>query len=311
METTIKVVEKAFRDYGNKQVQMPPKGYLNFEIYHGDLRAMPAYLPDLDIAGVKIVNCHPENRKYDLPTAMALIILNDPKTGAPISIMDGTYLTNMRTGAAGAIATKYLGRKDSKILGLVGAGAQAITQLLALRKVMQLEKVKVVDKDLSYARRFAEKEASKFGVDIEVTDVKNVVKADVISTITPSHQPIVKFEWITPGTHINAIGADAKGKQELDPRILKNSKTKIVIDDWEQASRSGEINVPFSQGLINKNDIYGTLGEIVAGLKAGRENYEEITVFDSTGLGIQDISTAYEVYKIAMERGIGQKIKFF
>ncbi|MEM2679373.1 MAG: hypothetical protein QXU01_03020, partial [Candidatus Hadarchaeales archaeon] len=141
-------------------------------------------------------------------------------------------------------------------------------------------------------------------------DTERAVRnADIVITTTPSRKPIVMNEWITEGVHINAIGADAPGKQELDPAILR--RAKVVVDDIEQASHSGEINVPISQGLFKKSQIYAELGEIVTGRKPGRESKDEITVFDSTGLAVQDIATDWLVYRKALERGIGREMEIF
>ena len=306
MAETIDVVEKAFEAHGKGKTQMPPKSYLFFS--NGDLRVMPAYLSPEDIAGVKIVSSHPNNPKKGLPTVMALIILNDPKTGEPMAIMDGKYITDMRTGAAGGIAAKYLARKDSRVVGMIGSGAQAKTQLLALAEVITIDKVKVSSRTKSHAIRFTEEMSRTLDLNIVPTDSNEeaVRNSDIVVTTTPSRKPIVMSDWISDGMHINAIGADAPGKRELDADILLRSK--IVVDDWKQASHGGEINVPLSKGIISKEDVHGELGEIVAGKKVGRENDEEVTVFDSTGLAIQDVSTAYLVYRKAEVEGRGSKI---
>ena len=146
MKDAIELVESAFREKGLKRVQMPPKQYLYFKKHKGDLRIMPSYLAELDEVGVKLVNVHPDNpAKYNLPTVMAIILLFDPKTGAPISIMDGTFITSMRTGAAAGVATKYLARKNSRVVAMVGAGAQAKAQLLAMNDVLDINEVRVSD----------------------------------------------------------------------------------------------------------------------------------------------------------------------
>ena len=315
MDEVIKVVESAFREKGLGRVQMPAKIYLFYKKYNGDLRAMPSYLENLDISAVKIVNVHPDNRvKYGLPTVMATIVLIDPKNGAPISIMGGTTITAMRTGAAGGVAAKYLARKDSKVVGLVGAGTQARTQLTALLSLYEsLEEVRVYDIDRSASESYVSEMGDTYKGRIKnifsVDGVKDAVKeADIVVTTTPSRKPLVMDEWISEGVHINCIGADAPGKEELDPAILK--RAKIVIDDWEQASHSGEINVPLSKGLITKQDIWAEIGEIVAGLKPGRVSPDEITLFTSTGLAIQDAVTAHLAYKKALEKGIGKLIEF-
>ncbi|MEM2250966.1 MAG: alanine dehydrogenase [Candidatus Hadarchaeales archaeon] len=312
MKETIEAVEEAFREKGMGKVQMPPKSYVFFKEFNGDFRVMPAYLESIGAAGVKIVNAHPDNpRKYGLPTVMAIIVLIDPKTGTPLAVMDGTTITNMRTGAAGAVAVKYLARKDSRIIAMVGAGVQARTQLLAISEIMKIEEVRVNDVRREKAEEYCREMEKKIDADFIVFDdtERAVRNADIVITTTPSRKPIVMNEWITEGVHINAIGADAPGKQELDPAILR--RAKVVVDDIEQASHSGEINVPISQGLFKKSQIYAELGEIVTGRKPGRESKDEITVFDSTGLAVQDIATDWLVYRKALERGIGREMEIF
>ena len=310
MNEVLEVVEQAFREKGLGRVQMPPKTYLYFERYNGDLRVMPAYMESLDASAVKIVNVHPDNRKFNLPTVMAVITLIDPKTGAPQAIMDGTEITAARTGAAAGVATKYLAREGASRLGIVGAGVQATKQLAFILHVTDLAEVKVYDIIEETKKKFVQKAKQQYQ-DIEIVAAESVEDAvrdaDIISTVTPSRKPLILNEWIEDGTHINAIGADAPGKEELDPAILKRSK--LVIDDWNQALHSGEINVPVSKGLINRDDIYGELGEIVAEKKKGRTARNEVTVFDSTGLAIQDTVVAKLVYKKATEKRVGMKIE--
>lgn len=304
----VKQIELAFSKFGKGEVDMPPKTYLYFKKDNGDLRVMPSFSEELKMAGTKIVNVHPDNPKSSLPTVGAVIVLNDAKTGAPLALLDGTYITGMRTGAAGAVATKYLARKDAKTLGVVGAGQQALFQIAATASVIKLQDIFVYDVNEKNIEKLAAG-LEKIGIKIKKASLEEVSKQDILTTTTPSRSPIVKNDWVVPGMHINAVGADAEGKEELDPAILK--RAKIVIDDWAQASHSGEINVPVSKGIISKNDIYGSLGEVVAGIKKGRENENEITVFDSTGLALQDLFTAAMVYEEALKKGIGKDIKIF
>ena len=311
MEEVMGAVELAFKEKGLGRAQMPAKLYLFYEKYGGDLRAMPSYLEALDISAVKIVNVHPDNRaKRGLPTVMATIILIDPGSGFPMAIMGGTAITDFRTGAAGGVAAKYLANPDPKVIALVGAGAQAKTQLMALLALYRDFEVRAWSRSDSTREAFlaemgplCEGRARLRGFD----DLEKAVRgADIIVTTTPSREPLVADEWVSNGAHINCIGADAPGKQELDPAILKRSK--IIVDDWEQASHSGEINVPISKGLLSKGDVWAELGEVVAGLKPGRESKRELTVFVSTGLAVQDAVTAALVYRKASERGLGRMI---
>jgi len=309
LDKVVELVETVFREKGLKRVQMPPKTYLYFSKYQGDLRTMPAYIESLDIAGVKIVNVHPLNPSlHSLPTIMATILIFDPRTGKPQCIMNGTWITGARTGAAAAVATKYLARRDSENVGIIGAGFIARFHIEAFSKVFNMQKVYIYDIVKSKANKLAKEISEKIDVKVYVAEApKDVVEnVDVLATLTPARGPIVRNEWVHEGLHINAMGADAPGKQELDPLILK--RAKIVVDDIEQASHSGEINVPLAQGIISLHDIYAELGEIVAGIKKGRETDKEITVFDSTGLAIQDVITAHYAYTEALKRGLGEKL---
>ena len=310
MKGTLKVVEEAFRQHGLKKVQMPPKLYLYFKNHNGDLRTMPGYLEEQDITGVKIVNVHPDNPKIGLPTVMALVILNSTETGAPLAIMDGTYLTDMRTGAAGGVAVKYLARKNAKTVGFVGTGNQARSQLMAINEIIDINEIKATS--ASEKQTLAFKDDMELKIECEITPektIRQVCDCDILVTTTPSRQPIVMNEWICEGTHINAIGADAPGKEELDPMILKRSK--VIVDDIQQASHSGEVNVPISKGSLSVNDIFGELGEVITGKKKARTNDSDITVFDSTGLAIQDVATADLVYRKAIEANKGMKLQQF
>jgi alanine dehydrogenase len=294
MQDYVSAIEEGFRLYGQGKVQMPPKVYLSFP--KGDLRCMPVYIPSLNIAGVKNVNVHPANKI--LPTVMATITLFDPETGFPIAVMDGTSITKMRTGAAGGVAAKYLSRKDSRTAAFIGTGVQARTQLEALLAVRPgIAKIKAYDADAQNLKNFVQHARTHYSTDIEgAASVEEAVKdADVVTTVTPVRSPIVKAQFIREGAHINAIGADAPGKQELEIELLK--RARIVVDNWQQASHAGEINVAISKKMISSTDIYGDIGEIVSGSKIGRDSSDLITIFDSTGLAVQDIYAACQIYR--------------
>jgi alanine dehydrogenase len=306
-----KTVEKAFKAYGLGEADMPAKSYLYFE--KGDLRSMPAYIhgQGLNIAGIKSVTVHPGNAVYGLPTVIAVIIITDPKNGFPLAIMDGTYLTSIRTGAAGALAAKLLSRKNARNAGFVGCGTQARTQLACIMEVRKLKAVKIwqydaKDKIASGFKDWVKKTCKLDAIISPVID-EVTTSVDILVTTTPSRRPLVNK--VSPGTHINAIGADAAGKEEINPKILKQAK--VVIDDWAQASHSGEINVPVRKKQLTKRDIYAGLGDIVAGKQKGRTKDEEITLFDSTGLAIQDVSCAYTVYQALKDKPGMKRIQLF
>jgi alanine dehydrogenase len=310
MDLALAAGQEAFQAYGDGRVNMPPKAYLT--LAQGDFRAMygEIFLSDAHICGLKWVNVHPGNPAKGLLTVMAKIILNDPDTGLEFADLDGTHITDFRTGAAGGVAAKYLARPDAARLGVIGAGAQARTQVAAIVKVRPIKEIVIFDRHLTCSRPLAEQLAATFGVRARPTEnpAEAVTGMDILVTTTPSRTPVVQREWVSPGTHINAIGADAAGKQELDARILTGAK--VVVDDWAQASHSGEINVPLARGELTPGQVYGSLGEIVAGNKPGRETAEEITVFDSTGLIIQDLALGLAVYQRAKERGLGDEKDF-
>ena len=241
---------------------------------------------------------------------VAVMARGYPWTGRPLAIMDGTEITAYRTGAASAVATKYLSREDSSRLCIVGAGAQSRRQLDAILEVRDIRKVMAYDVVRAAAEGLARyAESLGRGLSAEASDSPRecVESADVVVTATPARSPVVMDEWVRPGTHINAIGADAPGKEELDPAILLRSK--IVVDDYEQTIHSGEINVPISKGILRRDQIYAELGEIVAGRKPGRTSREEVTVFDSTGVGILDVATAHSAMAAALRKGLGLRLE--
>ena len=278
-------IEAVFAEHGNGAVQMPPKVYVTL-VENGDFRTMPAYLPALGVAGVKVVNVHPNNPARGLPTVMALTVLIDVETGVPGAIINATELTAMRTGAAGAVAAKYLAPRRSVTLGVIGAGRQAGALVEATAAALTIEEIRVWSRTEKSAEAFAARYADYNAVCVPI---ERACDCDVLTTTTPSKRPLVMADWVREGTHINAIGADAPGKQELDPRLL--AKAEVFVDDPGQAVHSGEINVPISTGLYDAGMIAGTLGEVVTGRK-GRSSPEAVTVFDSTGLAIQDLAIA-------------------
>jgi len=304
MDRVIDAVERAFAAYERGDAQMPAKSYIDLPRYDGDFRSMPAYLATdaWDAAGIKWVNVHPENEaRFDLPTVMGTMIYSDPETAVPLAIMDGTTLTMKRTGAAAAVATDHLAVADASTVGIVGAGTQAYTQLEAIAQVRDVTEVVVSDLSEERVARFVERFADRF--DVRGGTPAEAAACDVLSTVTPVESPVVERDMVGAHTHVNAMGADAEGKHELADGLL--SDAKLVIDDHEQCTHSGEINVPYAAGTLTDADIYGELGEIVVGDRAGRTPEDGLTVFDSTGLAIQDVATAHVVYEYADDNDNG------
>ena len=309
MSEAIRAVREAYIAFAKGRVKMPPVMHLDVSQYNGEVDIKSGYIEDLGLIGTKIASGFYDNYKLGLPPGIAVIILMDLKTSMPVAIMDGTYVTAYRTGAAGAVAAKALARKDSNIIGVVGAGTQARMQVLALREVFSLKKIKVWDINTTERDRYVEEMSEQLKIPIEpAEDVKNAVtETDIIVTVTPSRKALVMKEWIQEGVHINAIGADGPGKQELDPFIVKRAD-KVVVDSLNQCRIIGEIQHALADGLITEDDVYAEIGEILIGEKIGRETSEEITLFDATGLAAQDIAAANIVYKQAKEKGIGRVV---
>jgi alanine dehydrogenase len=309
MGEAIRAVREAYIAFAKGRVKMPPVMHLDVSQYNGEVDIKSGYIEDLGLIGTKIASGFYENYKLGLPPGVAVIILMDLKTGIPLAIMDGTYVTAYRTGAAGAVAAKVLARKDSKIIGVVGAGTQARMQILALREIFSLKKIKVWDINTTGRDKYVEEMSEQLKIQIEpVEDIKDaVIEADIIVTVTPSRKALVMKEWIQEGVHINAIGADGPGKQELDPFIVKRAD-KVVVDSLNQCRIIGEIQHALADGLITEDDVYAEIGQILIGEKKGRETSEEITLFDATGLAAQDIAAANIVFKQAKEKGIGRVV---
>ncbi|WP_265109239.1 ornithine cyclodeaminase family protein [Halosolutus halophilus] len=304
LDDVIGAVERAFGAYERGNAQMPAKSYIDLPQYNGDFRSMPAYLDtgEWDAAGLKWVNVHPDNPEdHGLPTVLGTMIYSDPETAFPLAIIDGTTLTMKRTGAAAAVATDYLAVDDATSLGIVGAGVQSYTQLEAISEVRPIEEVVVADKDEGRIQRFVDTYGDAF--DVRAGSIAEAGHCDVLSTVTPVEEPIVGREDVGEYTHVNAIGADAEGKHELADDLLLDAR--VVIDDHEQCTHSGEVNVPYGEGVLTDDDIYGEIGQLVVGDLSGRDAETGVTVFDSTGLAIQDVAAARVAYENARESDAG------
>ncbi|MFX1544415.1 MAG: ornithine cyclodeaminase family protein [Promethearchaeota archaeon] len=306
MGKTIQAVREAYIAFAKGRVQLAPVAHLDVKQYNGEVDIKPGYVEDFGIIGTKIASGYYDNHKLGLPPGVAVIVLMDLKTSMPIAIMDGTYITAYRTGAAGAVAADVLARKNSKRVGVVGTGTQGRMQIIALRELLKIEEVRAWDIVGDAAERYAKEMTESFGIEVNAfSNVEDVVRdADIVVTVTPSREALVKSDWIGEGVHINAIGADGPGKQELDPKIVANAD-KIVVDSLVQCRRIGEIQHALAQNLITENNVHAEIGQILIGDKSGRESDKEITMFDSTGLAAQDIAAGYVVYKEAKERGLG------
>jgi ornithine cyclodeaminase/alanine dehydrogenase len=258
---------------------------------------------------MKLVTVYPDNPgQHGLPTILATVLLNDPRTGQLIAIMDGAYLTAMRTGAASGVATKYLARPDAKVVGIFGAGIQARTQLMAMCAVRPIVAARVYDPMTELAGAFCRDMSQALGITVQpVTEPRGAVDGcDIIVAASTSKVPVFDGQWLAPGTHINGVGSHSLDAREVDSLTIQRSK--VVVDLRSAAlAEAGDLVTPINAGEITAEHIYADLGEIVTG-KPGRTDAGEITFFKSVGLAIQDVSTATKVYELARQKGIGQEI---
>jgi ornithine cyclodeaminase/alanine dehydrogenase len=308
MKEAIDSVEKAFREHGLGTVDMPTRPVIRVSKHKGTVLFMPALIDGMGALGVKVVSVYSDNpSKYNLPTTQGIVLLNDPRTGAVLAIMDGTFLTALRTGAASGVATKYLARKDARTVGLIGAGVQGRTQIAGICEVRAIEKVKAYDIIPDRCSSFCKEIRKELQVDAApVTSPELAVKgSDVVATSSTSKTPVLNGEWLDQGTHVNAIGSHTPDARELDATAIK--RAKVIVDSRDAALKeAGDIIIPITEGIISSDHIYAELGEIITGKKAGRESASEITIFKSQGLAIQDVSTAGKVYEIAVKKGVGK-----
>ncbi|WP_287583799.1 ornithine cyclodeaminase family protein [Candidatus Borrarchaeum sp.] len=311
MSDAIKAVTDAYKAFALGQVEMPQVQHLDVAKYRGEVDIKSGAAENFGLIGTKIASGYYDNPKLGLPPGFAVIILLDLKTSMPLAIMDGSYVTAVRTGAAGAVAASVLARKDAKRVGVIGSGTQGRMQVLALNEIFPLEQVKVFNINKVNSEKYAVEMSERLGIDVQAVDTAQnaVSNVDIVITAVPSKKAMVMDEWIEDGMHINAFGTDGPGKQELDPNIMKRAQAKIVVDSLKQCRVIGETQHALKQGLIQESDIYAEIGEILLGNKKGRETEEEITVFDSTGLAVQDIAAANVVYQLAKQKDMGKRVK--
>ncbi|MEE2775345.1 MAG: ornithine cyclodeaminase family protein [Acidobacteriota bacterium] len=300
MEDAIEGVEGAFAAHARGETLMPVKVHLDLRSYNGDFRAMPAYLDGA--TGVKWINAHPDNPAKGLPTVRGMYILSDPATAVPLAVLDATWLTAARTGAAAAVASHHLAPANVGSIGFIGCGVQARTLLAAHRAVFDSFEVVAADARSEAAAAFAEEAGGRAG------SLADASACDIVCTATPVREPIIRSEWLNGPRHVNAMRADGHGKQEFATEIL--GRARLVVDDYDQAIAGGEINGPIERGEFTPDTIHASLGEIIDGLRPGREG-DELTIFDSTGLAVQDVAIAARVYNRARDSGIGTELDFF
>ncbi|MBA1335748.1 MAG: Ornithine cyclodeaminase [Firmicutes bacterium] len=295
----VDVVEQVYKDHGLDKVVMPAKINLNMGIngewphFFGSANSMPAYVDSLKAMGVKFASGYTKNPEKGLPFIHATIILTEPETGCPIAVVDGTYITAIRTGAATAVAVKYLARKDSAVVGIIGAGLQGRMHILALNEVIDIKEIRVADIREEAAVKCAKEMNELLGLNVRAvkSNKEAVDDSDIVITATIADEPLVMKEWLKKGALVVSVGS----YQELDEQIPLTCD-KLVVDSWAQNAHRGELLKLVKDGRISEKDIYSELGYIASGKKAGRENADELICACLIGMGSLDIGTAKFVY---------------
>lgn len=309
MQDCMKVVEKAFAEMSNGTAVMPLR--IPITSPEGLSLYMPAYLKELGALACKIVAVYKNNpQKHGLPVTVGKVLLQDPDTGDVLCIMDGGYLTAIRTGAASGVATKYLAREaGGQVAGIFGAGVQARAQLWAVAEARRLSGALVYDVSAEAIRSFIAEMGARLGIEVvRAASVDDILQqADIICAATSSATPIFDGARAREGCHINGVGSHTPGARELDTAIIKRSL--LVADSYEACLKeAGDIMIPISEGAIDRSHLKAELGEIITGRKPARSNDREITLFKSNGLAIQDAATAKLVYDRAVAAGIGTSV---
>ncbi|MBE18891.1 MAG: hypothetical protein CMO11_02815 [Thaumarchaeota archaeon] len=305
---TISILEKSFIELSRKQVNMTDRDVFVLEDKNGWFGIMSAHMKNMAALGTKLVTVFPKNIEINKPTTQAVISLIDVNTGELIGIIDGSLITGMRTGATTGIATKYLSKKNSSKLSILGSGFQSKFQLMAICSVRHIKEIFINSPSINSKSDYIHELEDL--LDIPIIIEKNITKllnTDILVTSTTSPTPLFDGNLLDNGIHINCIGAHTKETREVDLRTIE--KSKVVVDERSAALReAGELIIPIQNGEITDNIIYAELAEIVSGQKPGRLTDDEITLFKSMGLSLEDISTAKFVFDKAIEKGLGQNI---
>ncbi len=308
MEEVLDVLAIGFQEAKEGRCAVPVRFHLSIEDYQGQFLYMPAYLSGLKQSGTKIVSVFPQNPSRGKPTIYATYLLCDPTTGELLAMMEGATLTGIRTGGASGLATRYLARRDARILGIIGTGFQSFFQVRAVQAIRSIEEVRAYDVDRKRLQHFCRGMAPFIKAIPVSTPSEAVRESDILITATTSHTPVFMGKDLKPGTHINAIGAFRPDMRETDDETVLRSK--IVVDTYEGCFKeAGDLLIPMQNGILKEEAIYGDLGDLVTGRKEGRTSASEITFFKSVGFAMEDVVTAHYAYEKALRQGKGQNIE--
>ncbi len=309
MDKAVEAMKAAFKELSTGAVTVPLRTHMAIPEHDADVLVMSCYSPRLEQVGLKIITLHPHNLDRGLPFIQATVMLVDAERGTPLAVMSGAVLTAIRTGAASGAATDVLARANASRVAIFGSGTQAATQLEGMCTVRPIRSATVFDLDHTRARRFASRmeESLKIEVSVASTAAAALAEADIVCTATTSRMPVFDDADIAPGTHINAIGVYKPHEREIPAATV--ARARCVVDErsaaWEEA---GELILARQEGLISESHIHAELGEILAGLKAGRQSEEEITLFKSVGIANQDLSAAHAVLARGTRLGLGSSV---
>ena len=306
----VEAMAVAFRRYGDGRCTVPPRSATPVG-QDGVLLTMPAAFSDGAERGlgVKQVSVYPDNRTRGHPTLHATYVLMDGASGAPLALIEGTYLTGIRTGATSALAARLLARPDACRVACFGAGAQARFQLLGLAALRPLERVDVIGRNRERARAFAESMRATLGIPVELGDDPHRAarEADLIVCATTSLTPVLFGRDLTPGTHVDAVGAFRPTDRELDSEAIR--RARVVVDTYAGAmEEAGDVLIPLRDGIIERTHVAAELAEVVTGRRPGRTSDEEVTVFKSVGFALEDLAAARLAYDRARAQGIGKEV---
>ena len=307
---SIEIIEEAFKNLSLGNAIMPPIMRLDIEENNGEVDVKTAYIKGMDSFAIKMSPGFFDNPKIGLPSTGGLMVLLSSKTGLLESVLlDKGYLTDIRTAVAGAIAAKYLAKKNISNVGIIGSGAQAKLQLEALMLVRQPKELRIWSRDKIKAKNYILNIENKYKIKTLISKNPQEVteNSELIITTTPSKIPLIKSEWLHPGLHITAMGSDAEHKNEIDPKIIKEADL-YVCDIQSQTSILGELHHAIKAGLIDKNKKFIEIGEIINNSKEGRKNDKDITICDLTGTGVQDTAIARLAFKKAKDKNLGLTI---
>lgn len=312
MVDAIEAVEGAFIALSTGKAYAPVRLSLPVPEQNAAIHYMPAYLPTSAALGAKIVSTFPHNPEIGKATVQAVLVVSDPSTGETLAIMEGGYLTALRTAAASGVASRHLARPDARVVAIFGAGVQGRTQLEAVCAVRDIETVWVYDLNGQAADRYASEMSMRGGrvpsdVRVASSPVQAVSDADIICTSTPSRQPLFSDTDLKAGVHINAIGGFTPEMQEIPPDTV--ARARIVVDCHEACmAEAGDLIIPLNHGMINREQCTTELGHVAAGVRPGRTSSEQVTLFKSVGNAVQDVSVAQLVVQRARSLGLGVEV---